>query len=86
MEVLRVKKKYNPKMTFQSQREFYAALFGDEACTADQNVTLQEIEQSIADCIAMIYDSIDQGDKEEIAFWRKMLQENKVQRRKMLTA
>lgn len=80
-----MKKKCNYKMTLQLQRELYADLFGDESCGVEQNTTVQQIDDGIDNCIAMIDYSIDLGDKEEISFWRKMLQENKVQRRKMLT-
>lgn len=72
------------KETLQSQRDFYSAFFGEEICGGECEVTIQEIDEAINDCIMMIDYSIDRGDKEEISYWRKMLQENKVQRRMLI--
>lgn len=78
--------KGSPKNTLQNQREFYSAFYGEDICGAEKTATEEELDEAIADCAMMIEYSIDRGDKEEISYWRKMLQENKVQRRKMLSA
>ena len=78
--------KGGPKNTLQHQREFYSAFYGEDICGAEETATEEELDEAIAECAMMIEYSIDRGDKEEISFWRKMLQENKVQRRKMLSA
>mgnify|MGYP000065425620 FL=1 len=77
--------KKKQKNTLQSQRDFYAALMGDETpCYAIEESTIEELDEAIADCIAMLQYSIDQKDKNEISYWRKLLQENKVQRRMLI--
>ena len=77
--------KKKQKNTLQSQRDFYAALMGDETpCCAIEESTIEELDEAIADCIAMLQYSIDQNDKSEISYWRKLLQENKVQRRMLI--
>lgn len=74
------------KQTLQSQRDFYAAFMGDESCCCAESIgMIEELDEAIADCNAMLQYSIDQDDKNEISYWRKLLQENKVLRR-MLTA
>ena len=72
------------KNTLQKQRNFYAAIFG-ESCPETGNSNLKEIDNAIEDCRAMLYDAIDRSDQNEISYWRKMLQENKVQRREILS-
>ena len=75
------------KNTLQSQRDFYAALFPEQSqcCSRENDLMIEELDEAINDCYAMLQCSIDQNDKKEISYWRKLLQENKVQRR-MLTA
>ena len=70
------------KQTLQSQRDMYFALMGEEPCGGENEcATLDELNEAIDDCYAMLQYSIDQNNKEEISYWRKLLQENKVQRR-----
>ncbi len=71
--------------TLQEQRDFYAAMFGDCCPQYACNYTKDDFDEAILDCYSMLQYSIDQNNKEEISYWRKLLQENKVQRR-MLTA
>lgn len=78
--------KSGSKNTLQYQREFYSAFYGEDICGIEETATEEELDEAIAECKMMIEYSIDRGDKEEISHWRKMLQENKVQRREMLTA
>lgn len=79
-----MKKKH--RQTLQSQRDFYSALFGEEVCGGAQSAMIEELDDAIIDCMAMPQYSIDHNDKNEISYWRKLLQENKVRRREKLTA
>lgn len=76
------------KVTLQNQRDFFSAFYGDDYCEcgSDRNASLEEIDSAIVDCEMMLQESIDRTDKSEISFWRKMLQENKVSRRELLSA
>lgn len=73
------------KQYLQQSEEFYKAMFGEECCPEDENVTLQELDDAINDCKAMLDYSIDLNDKSEISFWRKLLQKNKMQRRLLVS-
>lgn len=82
--------KKRQKDTLQAERKFYAAFMGDQPLCCYENsvedsATIEDLDEAIADCNAMLQYSIDLNDKKEISYWRKLLQENKVQRR-MLTA
>lgn len=72
--------------TLQSRRQLIFDMFGDDSCCQNASVNVEEIDMAINDCQAMLYYAIDRNDKEEISYWRKMLQENKVQRRELLSA
>lgn len=72
------------KRTLREERDFYSDFYGDEYCGIEQETDLDELDIAIDECIGMLWDSIDQNNKEEIHFWRKMLQENKVMRRKLI--
>lgn len=77
--------KKKQKNTLQSQRDFYAAFMGDETqCCSMEEFSIEELDEAISDCMAMLQYSIDQNDKNEISYWRKLLQENKVQRRMLI--
>lgn len=73
------------KQYLQQSEEFYNAMFGEECCHEDENITLQELDLAINDCQAMLDYSIDLNDKSEISFWRKLLQKNKMQRRLLIS-
>lgn len=73
-------------ITLQQQRDFYSSFYGDGYCYCNADDSLENIDQAICDCRMLLEYSIDQKNTEEIAFWRKMLQENKIKRREMLTA
>ena len=45
---------------------------------------LQEYDASIADCYGMFLWYKDEGNKEEMAYWRKMCQEAKTAKRLMM--
>lgn len=75
-----------PKNTLHERMQSYAAIFGEDSCCPAQNISsIEEIDQAIGECKAMLYEAIERSDRQEISFWRKMLQENKVQKREMLS-
>lgn len=69
----------------QDREQLYVSLYGEEPCP-ESTVELSdsEMKESIAECECMLQHFIDISDQEEISFWRKMLQKNKVQRRELL--
>lgn len=71
----------NKKNILEAQREMYFLLFGDE-CPVEGN-SISDLDSAIVDCEAMVRYSIDSNNKEELSYWRKLLQENKVLRRQM---
>lgn len=61
----------------------YVSFMG-ETCVAEPTLRLGEIENNIEECKSMLDRAIYRADKEEINFWRRMLQTAKVQRRELL--
>lgn len=49
----------------------------------ERNEMLVEIEKQIMECYAMIDHFIQLNNKEEIAYWRRMLQNAKIYKRRM---
>lgn len=80
-----LRKENKLKVILQQQRDFYSAFMGEQFCTEPEIVSKEELDKAIEDCRSMLQYSIDQNWKEEISYWRKLLQENKCKRR-MLTA
>ena len=80
--------KLGRKITLKEQEDFYVALMGEDVCCNGDNnqSTIEELDEAIDDSIAMLQYSIDVNNKDEIFFWRKLLQGNKVQRRMLLNA
>ena len=75
-----------PKNTLHERMQHYTEIFGEDSCCPKENIcSIEEINQAIGECTAMLYEAIDRSDRQEISFWRKMLQENKVQKREMLS-
>lgn len=74
------------KQKLQSNEQFLNTFYDPEfSCGVSGEVKLTEAEcqQSINECYAMLQYSLDRQDKGEIAFWRKMLQRAKVEKRSM---
>lgn len=67
----------------QEAQASYFSFMGDSCC-AEFTSTLDEVERSIKECEAMLDCAIYRTDKDEISFWRRMLQTAKVQRRELL--
>lgn len=74
-------------VTLQEQRDMYSKMFGDDKCCSDTTEIkdCSSYDDAISDCVAMLQYSIDQGNKKEVSYWRKLLQENKVQRRLLVS-
>lgn len=70
-------------MTMQKAQTEYFAFMGN-SCGVEPTPALRDIEQSIEECKAMLDYAINRADREEINFWRRMLQTAKVQRRELL--
>lgn len=70
-------------MTMQDSETMYFAFVG-ESCGARSVPVISEIERSIEECKAMLDNAIYLTNKNEISFWRRMLQTAKVQRRELL--
>ena len=66
----------------EAQTEYFS--FMGEACVVEQTPTLGDIDNNIEECKSMLDCAIHRADKEEISFWRRMLQSAKVQRREIL--
>lgn len=72
-------------MTLQEERKAVFDMFGEDyVCSENNSLSIEELDESINECYNMLLYSIDRQDKEEIRYWRKMIQENKTQRRMML--
>lgn len=70
-------------MTMQEAQSEYFAFMGD-SCGIVSTPTLSDIEQSIEECRSMLDHAIYRADKNDINFWRRMIQTAKVQRRELL--
>ncbi len=71
----------------QSGEEFVRGFYGeDRSCEMSENLSETEWQQSINDCYSMLQYSLDRQDKDEVAFWRRMLQRAKVEKRSMASS
>lgn len=73
------------KTTLQQQRDLYSDFMHEDTCPEQEEVSKEKLDEAISDCQIMLQYSIDRGDKEEVSYWRKLLQENKVLRRLFTT-
>lgn len=71
--------------TLQAERALYESLFGNESCPVCEVSHVTELDDAISDCKIMLDEAISRNNKEEISYWRKLLQENKVHRREILS-
>ena len=68
------------------------AAFCDVTCPQFEGVDLEEVDKGIAECQCMLWNAIDNLElnpeskqwKEEVAFWRRILQDSKRNKRRML--
>lgn len=64
------------------QKQLMADLIGCECFGINENVKLSDYDDAILKIMTMIEYNIDIGDKEEVADWRRMLQQTKVEKRR----
>lgn len=64
------------------QKQLMADLIGCECFGINENVKLSDYDDAILEIMTMIEYNIDIGDKEEVADWRRMLQQTKVEKRR----
>ena len=76
-------RKRSDRMTMQDAQSEYFAFMGD-SCGVVSIPTLSDIEKSIGECKSMLDYAIYRNDRNEISFWRRMIQTAKVQRRELL--
>lgn len=77
--------KNQKRSTLQAERSLYEAMFGNESCPVCEVANVTELDNVISECQIMLDEAISRNNKEEISYWRKLLQENKVQRREILS-
>lgn len=63
-------------------RDIFLSQFIGCECNEPDNIELSEYDKSISEINAMIQHSIDIGNMEEVAQWRKMLQRTRVDKRR----
>lgn len=73
--------KQNSSEKVYEQKKFIADFIGCE-CFKNNCKDLHEYDESISEINAMIAHNIEIGDEEEISFWRKMLQQTRVEKRR----
>ena len=64
------------------QKQLMADFIGCECFGINENVKLSDYDDAILEIMTMIEYNIDIGDKEEVADWRRMLQQTKVEKRR----
>ncbi|MDE6055095.1 MAG: hypothetical protein K2G55_15365 [Lachnospiraceae bacterium] len=64
------------------QKQLMADLIGCECFGINENVKLSDYDDAILEIMSMIEYNIDVGDKKEVAEWRRMLQQTKVEKRR----
>ena len=64
------------------QKQFIADLIDCECFGFNENVRLSDYDDSILEIMSMIEYNIDIGDKKEVAEWRRMLQQTKIEKRR----
>ena len=64
------------------QKQLMADFIGCECFGVNENMKLSDYDDAILEIMSMIEYNIDIGDKEEVANWRRMLQQTKVEKRR----
>lgn len=72
----------NKSEAVYDQKQFIADLIGCDCFGIGENVRLSEYDESIGEINCMIQRCIDIGDESEVSFWRKMLQQTRVEKRR----
>lgn len=64
------------------QKQLIADLIGCDCFGIGENVDLSEYDESMEEINCMLRHCIDIGDESEVSFWRQMLQQTKVEKRR----
>lgn len=64
------------------QKQLIADLIGCDCFGIDENVGLSEYDEPIKEINCMIQHFLDIGVESEVSFWRKMLQQTRVEKRR----
>lgn len=64
------------------QKQLIADLIGCDCFGIDENVDLSEYDESMEEINCMLQHCIGIGDESEVSFWRQMLQQAKVEKRR----
>lgn len=64
------------------QKQLIADLICCDCFGIDENVDLSEYDESMEEINNMLQHYIDIGDEKEVSFWRQMLQQTKVEKRR----
>lgn len=64
------------------QKQLIADLIGCDCFGIDENVDLSEYDESMEEINGMLQHCIEIGDESEVSFWRQMLQQTKVEKRR----
>lgn len=65
------------------QKQFIADFIDCECFGNNENVKLSDYNDAILEIMSMIEYNIDIGDKKEAAEWRRMLQQPKIEKRRV---
>ena len=63
------------------QKQFIAGLIGCKCFGINENIDISEYDKSIEEINSMIAHFIQIGNESEVAEWRRMLQQEKVEKR-----
>lgn len=64
------------------QTQLMADFIGCDCFSINENLSLSDYDDAIQEIMSMIEYCIDIGDKTEVAEWRRMLQQTKVEKRR----
>lgn len=64
------------------QKQLIVDFIGCDCFGIDENVDLSEYDESMEEINNMLQHCIDIGDEKEVSFWRQMLQQTKVEKRR----
>ena len=72
----------NKAETVYNQKQLMADFIGCDCFGIRENVALSDYDKAIREIMFMIDYCIDIGDKTEVAEWRRMLQQTKIEKRR----
>lgn len=72
----------NKSEAVYDQKQLIADLIGCDCFGIDENVDLSEYDESMEEINCMLQHCIEIGDEKEVSFWRQMLQQTRVEKRR----